>query len=753
MLYFQIILGILVLLAIIDLIVGVSNDAVNFLNSAIGAKAASFRTILVIASAGVLLGTLFSSGMMQIARNGIFQPEFFTFDKVMLIFLAVMITDVILLDIYNSLGLPTSTTVSLIFELLGASFVIGLLILLDQQRPLSEIESILNYKNALFIIGGIFFSVIVAFGMGSCIHFFTRLLFTFKLKRSLTLFGPVFTGISTSALMYFLLIKGLEGSSFASSSMLEWIQHNTFLLLSTCFVLVTLFTSIAMRLWKFDPLRIIVLIGTFSLAMAFAGNDLVNFIGIFVAAYSSYEAWVVSGVAADAFSMGVLNQPVITPSALLLFSGVIMVLTLWISAKSKKVTETEVSLSRQDAGEEKFASSTWSRGLVSSGIYAGSVIKILMPEKWTSTIEKRFMKPKAKKKNGEEPSFDMLRASVNLVVSSTLIAFGTAQHLPLSTTFVTFMVAMGTTFADQAWGRESAVYRVSGVLQVLKGWVLTALVAFGGSALVALFLYFTGSIGALSLTLFTFGLLVYSQMLFKQKQRVEKEGDELIIKERIASHELIEQSVLKAALTIERVNRLLGLCLASLMNERPAKLQKQEKEIRKLAEENDKISGKIVKYIRKTEKGGLAAGRLNLLVFDILQDLYQSSLLVSDVCTKHITNFHTPPPKEFQEVLNSVEVKIHHYLNDVEHSIRHFDFTNTQTIQTGHDEIVEFLSSTLDKEISSIQQGEDSNRLSVLKIRIVLEMTDIIESTKRLHQLYIDFYTITKDETRLHSGL
>jgi phosphate/sulfate permease len=555
MLYFQIILGILVLLAITDLIVGVSNDAVNFLNSAIGAKAASFRTILVIASAGVLLGTLFSSGMMQIARNGIFQPEFFTFDKVMLIFLAVMITDVILLDIYNSLGLPTSTTVSLIFELLGASFVIGLLILFDQQRPLSEIESILNYKNALFIIGGIFFSVIVAFGMGSCIHFFTRLLFTFKLKKSLTLFGPVFTGISTSALMYFLLIKGLEGSSFASSSMLEWIQHNTFLLLSACFVLVTLFTSIAMRLWKFDPLRIIVLIGTFSLAMAFAGNDLVNFIGIFVAAFSSYEAWVVSDVAADAFGMGVLNQPVITPSALLLFSGVIMVLTLWISAKSKKVTETEVSLSRQDAGEEKFASSTWSRGLVSSGIYAGSVIKILMPEKWTSTIEKRFRKPKAKKKNGEEPSFDMLRASVNLVVSSTLIAFGTAQHLPLSTTFVTFMVAMGTTFADQAWGRESAVYRVSGVLQVLKGWVLTALVAFGGSALVALFLYFTGSIGALSLTLFTFGLLVYSHMLFKQKQQVEKEGDEFIIKESIASNELIDQSKLKAALTIERVNR------------------------------------------------------------------------------------------------------------------------------------------------------------------------------------------------------
>ncbi|MFN8889893.1 MAG: inorganic phosphate transporter, partial [Cyclobacteriaceae bacterium] len=641
MIYFQLVIGLLVLLAIIDLIVGVSNDAVNFLNSAVGSKVASFRTILIIASVGVLVGTLSSNGMMQIARNGIFQPEFFTFDKVIIIFLAVMLTDVILLDIYNSLGLPTSTTVSLIFELLGASFTVGILYVIEQHKPFSELETILNYKSAIVIIGGIFFSVFVAFISGTVIHFFSRLLFTFKLKRTLQVFGPAFTAIAVTIMIYFLLIKGLEGTSLVSESQLHWIHQNTSYLLGGTLVLTFLATLALMRFSKINPLKIIVLIGTFSLAMAFAGNDLVNFIGVSVAAYSAYQAWSISGVAADAFSMNALNEQIATPTWFLLFAGAIMVATLWLSAKSKKVTETEVSLGRQDEGDEKFTTNPLARLLVGGAISVGSRFTKTIPDSWLQKMEKRLRQPKeSKKAKADEPSFDLLRAAVNLVVASALIAYGTSQKLPLSTTFVSFMVAMGASFADQAWGRESAVYRVSGVLQVIGGWVLTAFVAFAGSAIIALFLYFTGFAGVAIVAGLTLGMLFYSQIIFRRAQQKEANTDKLLLKDTISVRELLEESKLNAAGNLVGIQQLLKSCWDALTSESPKKLGAQKKEVKKIAAENKRISEKIIRYIRKTEQAGLPAGRLNMLVFDILQDLYQSSILIGDSCSEHVANYH-----------------------------------------------------------------------------------------------------------------
>lgn len=739
MLAFQLIIALLVILAIADLIVGVSNDAVNFLNSAVGSKAASFRTILIIASAGVLLGTLSSNGMMQIARNGIFQPEFFTFDKVMVIFLAVMLTDIILLDVYNSLGLPTSTTVSLIFELLGASFTVGVLYVLESDKSFSELDAVLNYKGALYIIGGIFFSVLVAFVAGTVIHFFSRLLFTFKLKKSLQLFGPAFSGIAVTIMIYFLLIKGLEGSALLSASQLSWIHQNTAFILGSSFFVITLITFFLMKISEINPLKIIVLIGTFSLAMAFAGNDLVNFIGVSVAAYSSFVVWSVSGVPAEVFNMGVLNEQIATPNWFLLLAGAVMVGTLWLSAKAKKVTETEVSLGRQDEGEEKFTSNPFARWLVGGAIFFGNLFTNKIPKSWQHNLETRLRQPKESKKDKLQPSFDLLRAAVNLVVASALIAYGTSQRLPLSTTFVSFMVAMGTSFADQAWGRDSAVYRVSGVLQVIGGWVLTAFVALAGSSLLALFLYFTGFVGVVLAACATLALLIYSQVVFKRAQQQEAKADGLLLQETITVRELLEQSKLNAAENLLGIERLLQHCWDALVSESPKKLEAQRKEVRKVAAENKRISEKIIRYIRKTEKGGLPAGRLNLLVFDILRDLYQSSSLISESCSEHVANFHPTPRKDFQKMLESIQALSGNYFSIVHSEISGLSFNKREEEEKSFEQLKRYLDSCLDSEILRIQQNEVNNKLATLQTRILLEMTDIIASTHRLYHLYQDF--------------
>jgi phosphate/sulfate permease len=358
MTFFVVLLTLLFLLAALDLVVGVSNDAVNFLNSAIGSKVAPLRTILIIASIGILIGSVFSEGMMEIARNGIFEPSFFTFDKVMIIFLAVMLTDVILLDVYNTYGLPTSTTVSLIFELLGASLLVGIWFLIEQGKSFSDVQYILNYESAIVIIGGIFLSVFVSFFAGSIIHFITRSIFSFRLKKSLKRYGSVFSGLSLTIIVYFLLIKGVEGTTLVNAQQLSWIKSNTTTLLLGLFIISSVFFELSARYFSLNPLKVIVLAGTFSLAMAFAGNDLVNFVGVAAAGYASFQAWSTSGVAGSDFNMGVLNQPVQTTFWILVGSGLIMIITLWTSSKSKKVTETEVSLGRQEEGEERFQSNS-----------------------------------------------------------------------------------------------------------------------------------------------------------------------------------------------------------------------------------------------------------------------------------------------------------------------------------------------------------------------------------------------------------
>lgn len=481
-----VILGILFLLAITDLIVGVSNDAVNFLNSAIGSKVASKKVILSIASIGIVIGALFSSGIMEVAQKGVFHPSQFTFEQIMLIFLAVMLTDVLLLDVFNSFGMPTSTTVSIVFELLGAAFAIAALQLYSSNESIETIGKYINSNSALAIILGIFLSVGIAFTIGASIQFFTRFVFTFNYTEKFARWGFIVASTSLSALTYFMVIKGLKGTSFLTTQTIAFVEQNTIFLLGVTFLGWLLVAFVLQKILRVNLLKLIVLVGTFSLAMAFAGNDLVNFIGVPIAGLNAFLAWNGSGVLSSDFHMNALEQSIQTDSTLLIAAGGIMVVTLWFSKKAQSVTETEVNLAHDgEHSSEKFSPNQLAIFIVTLGTALNTLFKSSLPTSWLQAINVRFNK-EIQPYEQNKAAFDLLRASVNLTVASMLIALATSFKLPLSTTYVSFMVAMGTSLADRAWSKESATYRVSGVITVIGGWFLTAFIAFFAGGILAI---------------------------------------------------------------------------------------------------------------------------------------------------------------------------------------------------------------------------------------------------------------------------
>lgn len=506
----------LLILAVVDLIVGVSNDAVNFLNSAIGSKAASRRTIFIIAAAGVFIGATFSTGMMEVARKGIFNPSFFSFQDIMVIFMAVMLTDILILDIFNTLGMPTSTTVSIVFELLGASVVTGLLMIANSpdHSDLSILD-LINYSKSIEIISGIFISIAIAFSVGAIVQWLARFLFTFHYKKRLRVYGAPFAGVALSVIVYFLLVKGLKSATFIPSDFANLVSDHSLTIILLTFIVATGVTFMLQRLWKVNPLRIVVLTGTFALAMAFAGNDLVNFIGVPITGFQSYNLWHASGLPASEYGMSALVNAVKTPSVMLYAAGLIMVLTLWFSSKAKKVTDTELKLGSQGEVHERFRPNKLSHGIVKAASHLGKAFRNFMPRKTNVYINWRFRLLTIDEK--DKPAFDLVRASVNLMIASTLIAFASSMKLPLSTTYVSFMVAMGSSLADRAWGSGSAPHRVAGVLNVVAGWFLTAAGAFVGAGLMALLIYFGGP--WIAAVLFGISLIVLIRSNLPQRLR------------------------------------------------------------------------------------------------------------------------------------------------------------------------------------------------------------------------------------------
>jgi phosphate/sulfate permease len=520
--YYILIVGVLFLLAISDLIVGVSNDAVNFLNSAIGSKAAPFKIILAIAAAGVLVGAVFSNGMMEVARKGIFNPEFFAFNEIMIIFLAVMLTDILLLDFFNTIGLPTSTTVSIVFEILGAAVAVAIYKVTRAVDGIHEVSDYINVEKTVMIIVGIFLSVIIAFTVGMVIQWIVRLAFSFNLKKTQKYWTGIWGGFAITAILYFLLIKGAKGSTLISADMLATIKEHTTRVMLISFLGWTIIFQLLTLLTRINVLKITVLVGTFALAMAFAGNDLVNFIGVPLAGFESFKAFMASGSTEPAgFLMSALREPVVTPIYFLFAAGLIMVLTLRFSKKAKSVTATTLDLSRQSEGTERFASSSLARFIVRRTMDASNSMAKITPPAITRIVRDRFDEEKNRDKNDPKMAFDLVRASVNLVVASILIAAGTSLKLPLSTTYVTFMVAMGTSLADGAWGRESAVYRITGVLTVIGGWFFTAFSAFLASFLIASLIFF----GKLPVILILMALSIF--ILLEPTLFISKEPREL----------------------------------------------------------------------------------------------------------------------------------------------------------------------------------------------------------------------------------
>ncbi|MBM6928964.1 inorganic phosphate transporter [Parasutterella secunda] len=513
--YFLALLGFLGLVAIFDIFVGVSNDAVNFLNSALGCRIASFKTIMLVASIGVMLGATFSSGMMEIARSGVFNPQMFTFSEIIVIFFAVMVTDIILLDLFNSLGLPTSTTVSIVFELLGSALAAAAYTLMMDGASLANVIDYINSSKSLTIVSGILISVAVAFVTGAVVQYITRLIFTFNFEKMYRRVGGIFAGIALTAIFYFLVMKGAKGASFMQPEWIRFMDVNTWPIVGTLFVVLSIVFHVLIIACNINIFKIVILAGTFSLAFAFAGNDLVNFVGVPLAAWDSYQEWQASGVAAEAFTMEGLLKPTVAATGFLLFSGFVMVLTLWFSKKAQIVIQTSINLSSSNSGEqEQFGSSLPGRMIVRASMGLGKVIHQIIPMSVQKGIDRRF-EPK-KLERGETPlPFDYVRASINLVVSAALIASATSLQLPLSTTYVTFMVAMGSSFADGAWDRETAVYRISGVLTVISGWFLTALSASTMAAIVCAFTLWGGEIAALILAVGSTFLLIRSNLRAK----------------------------------------------------------------------------------------------------------------------------------------------------------------------------------------------------------------------------------------------
>lgn len=634
---------ILILLAVSDLIVGVSNDAVNFLNSAVGSRVAPRHIILLVAALGILAGTLFSSGMMEVARKGIFNPQYFYFSEIMTIFLAVMLTDVILLDLYNTFALPTSTTVSIVFELLGSAVAVALLKITHGGQGVEKLAEYINTSKAITIISGILLSVVVAFTVGAIIQFLVRFVFTFDYAKRIPRYGALWGGVSLAAITFFILIKGVGGASFISAGTKNWILSHSMDIILYSFVGWTLFFE-ALVLLKINIMKPIVLIGTFSLALAFAANDLVNFIGVPLAGLNAYQ--LTSNIADPSnVLMKALSGKIHSSPWLLVIAGVIMIGTLIVNRKARSVIQTSVDLSRQEEGYERFESSLISRIIVRKSIEFFNFVKKLTPQFLVDFVNSRFANAQQTPtdEEGKPISFDLLRASVNLMIASVLISIATSWKLPLSTTYVTFMVAMGTSFSDRAWGRDSAVYRVNGVFTVIAGWFVTALLAFTVSGVFAVFIYYAKVWAIVILIALAIYSVARTHFYFKKEKEEEEEEQ---IKLGASGYEALLECMLQTKKFVSFVSKNLSLVFEAFVNNNRELLRERKKKSKKIKKRANAITESIVEALRVIPETDVKKGKRFGKIMAAVQEVSSNSRALTDKIFTHIENNHTPPNKE-----------------------------------------------------------------------------------------------------------
>jgi len=733
----------LAVLAILDIVVGVSNDAINFLNSAIGSKAISLRTIMIVASLGIFIGAVFSSGMMEVARKGIFNPGEFFFDEIMVIFMAVIITDILLLDFFNTLGLPTSTTVSIVFNLLGASVVMSLFKILDSEsQSLADIGTYINTEKAITIISGILLSVLIAFSVGAIVQWVSRVIFTFQFEKKVKNFGALFGGIALTSITYFIFIKGLKGTPYYSD-MSGFLKSNEILIVAIAFLILTSFSFLFQKISQKSILLVIILVGTFGLALAFAGNDLVNFIGVSMAAYHSYEAWSISGIDPSLFSMESLDKKVPAEPLLLFIAGGIMVVTLWFSKKAKTVAETEIGLSRQHDTHEKFKPNLFSRILVNLFFKVSSTIGSIMPESITNKIEMSFESNKTflinKDQSVDAPAFDMIRASVNLMVAGILISIATAMKLPLSTTYVTFMVAMGTSLADRAWGRESAVYRVAGVVNVIGGWFLTALGAFIASGVVVFFISLDKVTMIPVLLLLTIILLVRSFLKHKRKE-TQISHKELKMSESSTVQGIILESADNIVNVISRAKKLYAGILKGLSSQDVNMLKKRKKGVVKLDGEIENLRDNIFFLIKNLDETSVRGSSFYISVLAYLTDIAQSVEFISKKSYKHVNNQHEKLMFKQYKDLMEIDDRLNLMYSEIIEIFNAKRFERISIVLAQRQEIMGLISEKIEAQIDRTRLEESSPKNTTLYFNILLETKDLVNSTMNLMDEYYSGY-------------
>jgi phosphate/sulfate permease len=739
---YLIILIALVALAVVDLLVGVANDAANFLSSAIGSKVAPRHVILIVASVGLLAGTLTSNGLMEIARSGVFHPGMFTFHDVMMIFLAVMICDVIMLDLFNTFGMPTSTTVSLIFELLGAAVFVALYkIWTSPPETVGVLIEYINAVRALTLISAILASVVVALVFGSVIMFVSRLLFSFRYKRSFRKFGAVWCGLCLTAIAYFAIFKGLKFSTIISRETFQWLSDNIQMLLIVSFVGFSILMLILQHLFKVNVLKIIVLAGTFALALAFAGSDLANFIGVTMAGVDSYTIaadHVARGGNVDTLMMGELAKPVAVNPLLLMLAGSIMILALWFSKKARSVTETGLNLSRQDEGFERFGSTPASRAIVHSARKLNGRITAIMPNRMNRFIDKRFKPSKAERKN--KASFDLIRAAVNITVAALLISTATSMKLTLSTTYVTFMVAMGTSLADRAWGRESAVYRITGVLTIISGWFLTAVIAFSAGAITALLLMWGGKIALAGLLLLCVFSLVQSSYLHKRREKKQPVEEGLVI---VKKGSVIEQCNENVHSVFEKMSRIYSQTLKGLAAEDSKKLKKLYKEAKELYEiEKNKKAYEMLPTLSKLQEDAVDTGHYYVQVLNYLYEVSKSLLFITKSSYEYIDNNHKGLSERQMGDLEEINGAVSSVYSGIVDMLRTSDFSKFEEILAKRDSIFDLFVENIKSQIKRIKSNESTTRNSILFLDIVNETKSMLLQARnmmRAQRLFLGF--------------
>jgi phosphate/sulfate permease len=751
--FYIILVVVLFALAISDLVVGVANDAVNFLNSAVGSKAAPKWLIFLMAAVGILIGAAFSNGMMEVARKGIFHPDMFFFSEIMIIFLAVMITDVIMLDTFNALGMPTSTTVSVVFELLGSAVAVAIVkIKMAGGSAFLELSNYINSEKALAIITGILVSVVIAFTVGAFVQYIARLIFSFNYRQPMKYFGSIYGGLAITTITYFMLVKGISDSSFAEikvaggETLSDWINKNIPTVLLYSILGWTVVIQILKWLFNIKILKLVVLIGTFALAMAFAGNDLVNFIGVPLAGFNSFQAWAAAGTPApDGFSMGMLAGKVDTPEYMLLISGLVMIATLIFSKKAHNVIATSVDLSRQSEGTEKFDSSPIARVIVRSSTQFNKKLKKIIPSSLQQVIDSRF-KPSgyAIPNDTEPPAFDKIRASVNLVVASILIALGTSLKLPLSTTYVTFMVAMGTSLSDRAWDRDSAVFRVSGVMAVIGGWFLTAIIAFSGAAVIALLISLGGKIMIFVFIAVAIFMVLRTHFLLKsRKQKSLVELDDLI-DSKDPYEVIITKSSKQIIKAIVSSNYIFSLGIEGFLNEDRNKMKLAEKASADFSRRSKRNKEKVYSTVQVLSEGKVDTGHYYVQMMNYKREMAHAAHFVINPIITYTDNNHKPFTAEQNAELVKLIVQIDNFFNFALHTVKENKFDNIEALISDREKIFEVLARLEKNQIKRIKNKEVNTRNSLLYFKINSESKNLLLHTVNVIKSQRDFINNTR---------